>query len=360
PPPSLSSTQCFFAQLSLLEMIAAAALLAALLGVAESIPCDNCLIYNGQQCVSYGTCQGTYCLYEYAQQRANGQTMLKKSCVNTPNVQFDDGSQLTVYNQCVTKTTNQQTYVVKLCYSGDYCNRACEAPQPLQPQQPGVGTQVTCYSCSANNGQDCNSGSCLGHYCTYSQQRQPNGQTRLIKGCSDVPQLAFDDGSVMTQLNICQNKNSMTGSAYTAMICNTNYCNSHCTPGSGPNGPNGGPGDNPQNQPAVSCTSCEMTNAYDCTGTTCQGNYCVYERTTPQNGIPYVKRSCALASYAIYPDGSRTETLNQCERKTISGTSYAIEVCNSGSFCDTQCNSVSSYSTVLSLLLIPVIYLLKF
>lgn len=31
--------------------------------IPDSVLCDNCLLYNGQQCVSYGTCQGTYCLY---------------------------------------------------------------------------------------------------------------------------------------------------------------------------------------------------------------------------------------------------------------------------------------------------------
>ncbi|GMR39680.1 hypothetical protein PMAYCL1PPCAC_09875, partial [Pristionchus mayeri] len=318
-----------------------------LLGNTESILCDNCLIYNGQQCVSYGTCQGTYCLYEYALQH-NGQTMLKKSCVNTPNVQFDDGTQLTTYNQCVTKTTNLQSYIVKLCYSGDYCNRQCENPQPM----PGVGTKVTCYACSTNNGQDCNSATCSGLYCTYTLQRQPNGQSHLTKGCTDVPQLAFDDGTVLTQLNTCQSKNSITGSTYDAMLCNSNYCNAFCTPSG--NDPN-----NPQRQPTVSCYSCEMNNAYDCTGQTCQGNYCLYERTTPQNGVPYVRRSCALSSFALYPDGSKTETLNACERKTISGVSYAIEVCNSGSFCDTQCNSAPAISASLSFMIFAVISILK-
>ncbi|KAF8361028.1 hypothetical protein PRIPAC_87951 [Pristionchus pacificus] len=328
-------------------MLAAAAVLAAFFGIADSVLCDNCLLYNGQQCVSYGTCQGTYCLYEYAQQRANGQTMLKKSCVNTPNVQFDDGTQLTVYNQCVTKTTNQQSYIVKLCYNADYCNRQCDNPQPLQ----GLGTQVTCYSCSANNGQDCNSGSCMGLYCTYSLQRQSNGQSRLMKGCSDVPQIPLDDGTVMTQLNTCQTKNSMTGSTYNAMICNTNYCNAYCTPG--------GNEGNPQRDPTITCNSCEMTNAYDCTGGTCQGTYCIYERSTPSNGVPYVKRSCSFTNYAIFPDNTPTQTINQCERKTVNGVSYAIEVCNSGSFCDTQCNSFKELSTALSIIFISIFCLLN-
>ncbi|GMT15834.1 hypothetical protein PFISCL1PPCAC_7131, partial [Pristionchus fissidentatus] len=238
-----------------MQHLLAAAVAAALLTVAESVLCDSCLLYNGQTCVSYGTCQGTYCLYEYAQQH-NGQTMLKKSCVNTPNVVFDDGTKLTVYNQCVTKNTNVQSYIVKLCYDRDYCNRQCDNPQPLS----GL---VTCYSCSAQNGQDCNAGTCMGLYCTYSQQRLQNGQTRLTKGCSDVPQLSFDDGTSLTQLNVCETKTTNTGSSYTAMFCNTNYCNSHCTP------------DNPQRDTAVMCTSCEANNANDCTGATCQGNYCI-------------------------------------------------------------------------------------
>ncbi|GMT15703.1 hypothetical protein PFISCL1PPCAC_6999, partial [Pristionchus fissidentatus] len=92
---------------------------------------------------------------------------------------------------------------------------------------------VICYSCSELNGQDCFSGWCKGLYCTFTQQRQQNGQMRLTKGCSDVPQLPFDDGTSLTQLNVCKTKYTTT-SSYTAEICNTNYCNGYCTSGDDP------------------------------------------------------------------------------------------------------------------------------
>lgn len=92
------------------------------------------------------------------------------------------------------------------------------------------------------------------HYVIISaQRRQSNGQVQVTKGCSDIPQLTYDDGSMLTQLNTCATKygsfqtiawarnqsispfrNTNTGSSYNAMICNTNYCNAFCTPGGDP------------------------------------------------------------------------------------------------------------------------------
>ncbi|GMS98897.1 hypothetical protein PENTCL1PPCAC_21072, partial [Pristionchus entomophagus] len=112
-------------------------------------------------------------------------------------------------------------------------------------------------------------------------------------------------------------------------------------------------------EPAISCTECQANNAKDCTGPTCQGNYCIYELTTPDNGVPHVRRSCSLHSYAVYPDGTRTVLHNECERKSIFGTSYAIDVCNTGSFCDTMCSGSLNFS-LLSILIISVIGLIMF
>ncbi|GMS98855.1 hypothetical protein PENTCL1PPCAC_21030, partial [Pristionchus entomophagus] len=47
----------------------------------------------------------------------------------------------------------------------------------------------------------------------------------------------------------------------------------------------------PFSEAAVTCTSCELNNATDCTGTPCQGNYCKYERTKPIDGVSFVRRS---------------------------------------------------------------------
>ncbi|KAF8355250.1 hypothetical protein PRIPAC_96873 [Pristionchus pacificus] len=109
----------------------------------------------------------------------------------------------------------------------------------------------------------------------------------------------------------------------------------------------------------VQCNSCSSNNAIDCsTGQTCQGNYCIYERTTAQNGASTVMRSCASSSFFKYPDESMLQTVNQCERRSINGIDYAVEVCNTGSFCDTQCNTVSILYSSLSAILMPVLFLL--
>ncbi|GMS86197.1 hypothetical protein PENTCL1PPCAC_8372, partial [Pristionchus entomophagus] len=93
-------------------------------------------------------------------------------------------------------------------------------------------------------------------------------------------------------------------------------------------------------EPTITCFTCHASNANDCTGPTCQGNYCTYVRT------PYdVSRSCSISSWVMFPDNSVTSTINQCERKNINGQEYAMEVCNSGPYCDTHCNSVSPLST---------------
>ncbi|GMS98857.1 hypothetical protein PENTCL1PPCAC_21032, partial [Pristionchus entomophagus] len=111
---------------------------------------------------------------------------------------------------------------------------------------------------------------------------------------------------------------------------------------------------------AVTCTSCELKNATDCTGTPCDGNYCKYERTKPLDGMPFVRRSCAYYNYAEFPDGTKTEITNQCDKATIDGVEYAFEVCNCGDLCDTHCNSGTRLFSIFSIVLLPVIYVTKY
>ncbi|GMT15704.1 hypothetical protein PFISCL1PPCAC_7001, partial [Pristionchus fissidentatus] len=108
----------------------------------------------------------------------------------------------------------------------------------------------------------------------------------------------------------------------------------------------------------ITCNLCAESNVNTCdTGVTCQGNYCQYRQRVTINGASVVTRSCYPRSYAVFPDFSRTTTLNQCERKTIAGVEYAYEVCNTGDYCDTHCNGSSSFAFLLSILLLPVVYL---
>ncbi|GMR51022.1 hypothetical protein PMAYCL1PPCAC_21217, partial [Pristionchus mayeri] len=110
-------------------------------------------------------------------------------------------------------------------------------------------------------------------------------------------------------------------------------------------------------EPIVTCTTCQMNNATDCTGDPCQGNYCKYKRMTAPDGIPFVRRSCSFYNFAEFPDGTQTENINRCESSTIDGVDYAIELCNSGSLCDTHCNSDSPRSALFLTLIVPMAYL---
>ncbi|GMS86198.1 hypothetical protein PENTCL1PPCAC_8373 [Pristionchus entomophagus] len=201
-----------------------------------------------------------------------------------------------------------------------------------------VEPTVSCYTCNERNANDCTGPISQCNYCTYV--RTPYDVTRA---CAISSFLFFPDNSMTTTINQCERKR-INGQEYAVEVCNSgSFCDTHCNSASPP-----------ANGQIVSCTTCHASNVNDCTGPTCQGNYCTYVRT------PYdVTRSCSVSSFVVYPDQSVTATLNQCERKTINGQEYAMEVCNSGSFCDTQCNSVSLLSTVFSFLLLPVMYLIK-
>ncbi|GMT15705.1 hypothetical protein PFISCL1PPCAC_7002, partial [Pristionchus fissidentatus] len=91
----------------------------------------------------------------------------------------------------------------------------------------------------------------------------------------------------------------------------------------------------------VTCTMCGAVGKNDLT--TCSGNrtctaaYCLYERTTLE-GVTNIMRTCSPNGYAFFPDGSKTTTLNKCEKKTVGEWTYAFEVCNSGNDCGAHCD----------------------
>ncbi|GMT15700.1 hypothetical protein PFISCL1PPCAC_6997, partial [Pristionchus fissidentatus] len=144
---------------------------------------------------------------------------------------------------------------------------------------------------------------------------------------------------------------TLAGIEYAYEVCNSgDFCDTDCS---------GSSSLSPDNM--ISCQSCKANNADDCTGEICQGNYCIYERTKQENGAMSVQRSCSIPNFAHFPDGSRTTLYNQnqCEKKIINGIETSFEICNTGDFCDTHCNGSTSLSILLSLLLLPVTYLIK-
>ncbi|GMT15699.1 hypothetical protein PFISCL1PPCAC_6996, partial [Pristionchus fissidentatus] len=211
----------------------------------------------------------------------------------------------------------------------------------------GVADAVSCQNCNGN-GEMCTGTTCQGNYCFRELIKQQNGMMNVVRGCAMSNFLIFPDQTRTTLINDCERK-MINGAEYSFEVCNNgDLCDTHCA-----SQPSVAP------LPYVSCQSCRANNAETCTGNICQGNYCIYERTKQPNGAMSVERGCALTSYALYPDNSRTTLNNQCEKKIINGNEYSFEICNTGDYCDTHCNGSTSLSIILSLFLLPVAYLFK-
>lgn len=159
----------------------------------------------------------------------------------------------------------------------------------------------------------------------------------LRKSCLVEPVIQLDDETTVTNVDICEVRNTAT-SRYFVKICNdVNLCNNYCNPGQAP--------PIPQRQPLVRCYDCESSNA-DCFTGSCEGNFCIFERQLRiGTSKTYFRKSCSALAYAQYPDGSYTGAANVCNIKVINDVEYNVKVCNTGNMCNSQCTQDASAVT---------------
>ncbi|CAI5439009.1 unnamed protein product [Caenorhabditis angaria] len=315
-------------------------ILLAFINYSLAIKCKSCYSYNNQACIQTPDCESDVCIYEQLNS-ANGIVHTLRTCATKGAIYtFDDGTTMTNTNQCVTKTTRQGQYYVSLCTSGDYCNLNCRTtvtPIPLVPTiEPIVGTgAISCYDCSTSDGTDCQTNQCKGTYCGYERKLVGN-QMYLTKSCLADPIITLDDSTQVTQVDICEVRNTADSSYYVKICNDVNFCNNYCSPGQAqPTLPT------PQKQALVTCYDCQGSS--DCFTGSCQGLYCIYEKQTRiSNQNTYYTKTCSAYPYATYPDKQTTQTIDQCETKILNDVRYEVKICQTGSYCNSKCQNDAS------------------
>ncbi|PAV87715.1 hypothetical protein WR25_03754 [Diploscapter pachys] len=277
--------------------------------------------------------------------QANGLVTVKKSCTSQSFYRFDDGTTNNLLNQCVERSIYQYRYLVKICSDSDYCNSDCGSVNPIVtpltlPTIPTIPTMPTiaprgtviCFNCETSDGSDCQTNSCTATYCLY-QRRLSGNQMTLKKSCLNEPLVLLDDGTAAQATGVCEIRNT-ANSQYLIKICDDyNLCNNICDPSQPV--PSTIP---PQRQPLMSCYSCEGYGV-ECFSGSCSANYCVFEQQRRlSSGLMYYKKTCSALPYVEYPDGRLSQTVNQCEIRTINDIEYQIKICNSQNNCNVGCN----------------------
>ncbi|CAJ0587239.1 unnamed protein product, partial [Mesorhabditis spiculigera] len=281
----------------------------------EAVICQTCVETNGA-CLKFQDCGNNYCIYEKI--TSDSQTVVRKSCQAASSYRFDDGSVTQLTNRCIRRRTATHAYEIKICNDADHCNEDCQL----------VGDDANlrrCMQCTGQTDAECYGETCYGKYCTYEKTTTGN-QHRIKKGCTNENWLLMPNNQYLREANMCEAGISQ-GTAYSAKICDDgDYCNNFCARPL------------PPTQNTLTCGVCSAQNVRDCSPDRyCQGAYCVYERVDTLGQVR-VERRCSDQPYIQFPDGSRSQTTNQCESRTLSnGENRFIEVCNTGNFCATDC-----------------------
>ncbi|GMT15709.1 hypothetical protein PFISCL1PPCAC_7006, partial [Pristionchus fissidentatus] len=212
----------------------------------------------------------------------------------------------------------------------------------------GVADAIKCYDCTVDKTTTCDSRMCEGEYCLYVGTTI-NGEHGVSQGCSPLDYALLVDKTKVTANSGCLRK-TIEGVEYAYEVCNTgDYCDTKCLQPVMPA------------QPTDKQVTCKVTSTANGMviddGTECKGKYCLYEANSSSLGTSSTAVCYDLDSYPM-ADGTKLTANSGCVETKVGGIGYSYELCNTGDYCDTHCSG-SSLSLLLSLMILPMIYLLK-